>query len=156
MQERTPAAYISYCGILYIMDSRGMVLYSSDDADNPPDLLRLEGLNIRSCGVGRKIALLNDTQLNIYMEVMRELKALKMTDTVSELYVSDVDNIYLGTADGFSVRMGSSSRIHAKLRALLLTHDALIYLEKGAGTIDVSTPEYPTYIPETTTEATGT
>ena len=50
-------------------------------------------------------------------------------------------------ATGFSVRLGTSERLHAKLRSLLLTEAELVGRGYASGSIDVSSPEKPTYIP---------
>lgn len=76
-----------------------------------------------------------------------ELKAMGMEKEISTLYLTDPESIYLGTSSGFSVRMGTSERIHAKLRSLQLVLDRLVAEGFPKGTIDVSIPEVPTYIP---------
>jgi hypothetical protein len=43
--------------------------------------------------------------------------------------------------------MGGSERIHAKLRSLQLVLEKLVNEGYPEGTIDVSTPDVPTYIP---------
>lgn len=76
-----------------------------------------------------------------------ELKAMGMEKDISVLYLTDPESIYLGTTSGFSVRMGGSERIHAKLRSLQLVLEKLVNEGYPEGTIDVSTPDVPTYIP---------
>ena len=112
-----------------------------------PDLLQVEGLDIKNCSIGRKITLNDDRQMPIYKEFVMELKAMGMEKDISVLYLTDPESIYLGTTSGFSVRMGGSERIHAKLRSLQLVLEKLVNEGYPEGTIDVSTPDVPTYIP---------
>ena len=69
-------------------------------------------------------------------------------DQILELDLSDMDNLFLVSTDGYSVRLGNSENLHAKLRAMLMTLDWLRQEGYGAGTVDVSVPVNPTYIPE--------
>lgn len=149
VRERTAAAVIKYCGILYLADSRGMVLEESFDTDAAyPGLVAVDGLDIRQCEVGKQLIVSGSKQLDVYMSILLELKVMDAMDQVKELNLSDMDNLFLVSTDGYSVRLGESSSIHAKLRAMLLTLDKLREDGYGAGTVDVSTPVNPTYIPE--------
>ena len=149
VRERTQSAYICYAGILYVLDSRGVVLEESNDTDAQPALMRLEGLEVANEPIlGRRISPRKSEQLDTYVRMMMELKALQMLDRVTEFYVSDANNLYLATSDGYSVRLGTSDRLHAKLRAMMLVRDELRSRGLTDGTIDVATPEQPTYIPE--------
>ena len=154
VRESQELSFIRYCGIIYLLDVRGMVLNEwipenkeKNVVDDVPDLLQVEGLDVKNCTIGRKIALNDDRQMPIYKEFVMELKAMGMEKEISTLYLTDPESIYLGTSSGFSVRTGTSERIHAKLRSLQLVLDRLAAEGFPKGTIDVSIPEVPTYIP---------
>ena len=66
---------------------------------------------------------------------------------IREIDLSDQNGIYLKMTDGFSVSMGTRQDIHAKLRSLILTRRELIERGMSGGSIDVSKPETPTYVP---------
>ena len=149
VRERTQSAYIRYAGILYVLDSRGVVLEETNDTSAQPALMRLEGLEIANDPIlGRTISAKKSDQLETYVNMMMELKALKLSDSVKEFYVGDANNLYVATEDGYSVRLGTSERLHAKLRAMMLVRDELRSRGLREGTIDVATPEQPTFIPE--------
>ena len=151
VKERTQAAAVKYCGILYILDNRGMILEEAvENLEAWDHLVAVEGLGIKNCRVGETIGLHDVQQMKIYTELMVELKVMNALSDVKELDLTDVDNLFLVSRDGYSVRMGNAERLHAKLRSMLLTREHLNqsgYEGKG-GTIDVSTPVNPTYIPE--------
>ena len=65
-----------------------------------------------------------------------------------ELDMSDMDSIFLTTSDDYIVRLGDSTDMHAKLRAMILTIEYLRANGHGEGTVDVSVPVYPSYIPD--------
>ena len=151
VRERTPAAVIKYCGILYTADNRGMILEESFDVDMAhPGLVAVEGMDIRVCEVGRQLVLNKSAQMEVYATALLEMKVMGATEQILELDLSDMDNLFLVSTDGYSVRLGNADNLHAKLRAMLMTLDWLRQEGYGAGTVDVSVPVNPTYIPEST------
>ena len=149
VRERTPASQVKYCGIAYTLDNRGMVLEESQNtSETPEDLVLVNGLNIRRCMVGESLQLHSDSQMSVYTELLVELKVMSALDEVSELDLTDMDNLFLVSRDGYTVRLGDAGSLHAKLRAMLLTRDHLNADGHTGGTIDVSTPVNPTYTPD--------
>ncbi len=149
VRERVPAAVIKYCGILYVLDSRGMVLAESLDTDiDHPGLVAVEGFDIRLCEVGRTLSVVSAARMGVYTSVLMELKVMGALDQMRELDLADMDNLYLVSTDGYAVRLGDSQGLHAKLRSMLLTLDKLRQDGYGPGTVDVSAPVNPSYIPE--------
>lgn len=149
VRERTPAALIKYCGILYTVDNRGMVLEESFDTDYAyPGLVAVEGLDIQQCEVGKPLVLGKARQMDVYTTALIELKVMGAMDQIKELDLTDMDNLFIVSTDRYSVRLGSSDNLHAKLRSMLMVLDKLREEGYGVGTVDVSTPVNPTYIPE--------
>lgn len=150
VRERVPAAMVKYCGILYVVDNRGMVLEETYDVDAVyENMITVEGLDIRQCEVGKSLTLSSAKQMNIYTTALIEMKVMGAMDQILELDLSDMDNLFLVSKDGYAVRLGSGDSLHAKLRSMLLTLDKLRQEGHGPGTVDVSDPVHPTYIPET-------
>lgn len=149
VRERQVIAVIDYNGLMYYADNRGMILEEFADRTSIPmtDKILVVGLNVRRCDVGRIITLSNAEQLNVYNEILVELRVMSALDRIEELDMSSMESIFLATRDGYSVRLGNGSDIHRKLRAMLLTLDALEGNEDGPGTIDVSAPINPTFVP---------
>ncbi len=148
VKERVPAAAVKYCGILYTMDNRGMVLEESLDTEAETNLLLVSGLNIHNCRVGAALDLNNTAQLLTMTEIMIELKVMSGLQQMKELDLSNMDNLFMVSRDGFTVRLGPADSLHARLRAMLLTMDKLRQDGYSGGTVDVSVPKTPTYIPE--------
>lgn len=150
VKERVPAATVKYCGILYTMDNRGMVLEESLDTEAETGLVLVDGLNIHDCRVGQNIGLNNAKQMQVFTEVLVELKVMSALGQVKELDLSNMDNLFIVSADDapFTVRLGAAENLHAKLRSMLLTMEHLRREGHEGGTLDVSSPVNPTYIPE--------
>ncbi len=148
VREREAEAYIMKWGIIYTMDHTGMILEEDQNKDLIPALVKVEGLDIQNCMVGKILSVRDSAQMEIFSEMMLQLKAMEMQSDVTEIYLNDLQNIFLVTKDGYSVRLGGSERVHAKLRSMNLTLAELQRQGVKAGTIDVSNPEIPTYVPE--------
>lgn len=148
VRERIPAAAVKYCGILYTMDNRGMVLEESLDTESDTGLVLVDGMNIHDCRVGQTIGLNDSSQMKIFTEILVELKVMSGLAQVKELDLSNMDNLFIVSTDGFTVRLGAPENLHAKLRSMMLTLNHLRQEGYYDGTVDVSSPVNPTYIPE--------
>ena len=149
VKEREPCCWLTYCGILYVMDKNRMVLYESENPNNrPAELVEIKGLEVRSNTlVGQYVTLGNETQQSIFTELFLEMKVLSCTDKIAEADISNTSSILLATRDGFTVSMGDRKNIHAKLRSLLTVQEELKNRGYTGGTINVSNPETPIFTP---------
>lgn len=148
VRERVPAVYINHNGMIVTLDNRGFVLeetLSSGAADD--SLVKVSGLSVRRCALGQQISLQSQNQLEAYTQILVELKAMKGIDLLRELDMSSMDSIYMTTRDDFYVRLGSEEDIHAKLRAFMITRERVLQMGYAKGTIDVTDPGRPTYLP---------
>ena len=149
IREREPCCWISYCGILYVMDKNRMILYESEDPNSKPsELVEIKGLEVRSnTVVGQFVTLGNEAQQSIFKDLFQEMKVLKCTDRIADADISNTSSILLTTRDGFTVSMGDRTNIHAKLRSMLAVQDKLKEMGYTSGTINVSNLEEPLYYP---------
>lgn len=148
VKERIPAAAVKYCGILYTMDNRGMVLEESLDTETETGLVLVSGMGIHDCRVGQVLNLNDAQQMQTFTEILVELKVMSALNRVKELDLSNMDNLFIVSTNGFTVRLGTVDNLHAKLRSMLLTLDHLTREGYEGGTVDVSAPVNPTYTPE--------
>lgn len=149
IREREPCCWLTYCGIMYVMDKNRMVLYESENpVEQPQNLVEIKGLEVRSNTlVGQYITLGNETQQSIFTELFLEMKVLGCIGQIKEADISNTSSILLVTRDGYTASLGDRTNIHAKLRSLLLVQDELKRLGHTGGTISVSNPETPIYTP---------
>lgn len=150
IREREPCCWLTYCGIMYVMDKNRMVVYESENpAERPADLVEIKGLEVRSNTlVGQYINLGNETQQSVFAELFLEMKVLGCTDKIAEADISNTNSILLATRDGYTAALGDRQDIHAKLRSLLLVQEQLKTMGNIGGTINVSNPEAPIYTPQ--------
>lgn len=148
VKERTPAVFAKHNGMVIVMDNRGFVLEESLETQSGSEgLIQVIGLDIRRCTLGQQITLNATSQMETYTQILVEMKAMKGLELLSELDMTSMDSIYLGTRDGFYVRLGSEESIHEKLRAFMITRDRVLEMGYTGGTIDVTDPGRPTYSP---------
>ena len=67
---------------------------------------------------------------------------------ISEINLSNPENIYLITVEGITVRLGNASYMQAKIGAVRTDMAYLRQLGKTSGILDVTTPEDAKYMPE--------
>lgn len=145
--ERIPVATLQTLGIQYTLDAMGVVLEQTEELSLIDGLIVLTGLKADACILGSRVVAQQKGQLDAYQAVMYELNALSSVGLMSELNVLDMGNLYLVSADGMAVRLGDAQQIHAKIISFFTVKEQLDLMGKTGGTVDVSIPVYPVYIP---------
>ncbi len=150
VREREPCCWMTWCGIFYTMDKERMVLFETEEENvRPANLVKVDGLRIRSgCMVGQTLMLETEKQQEVFTALFLEMKVLDCTEDILEADLSNLDSILLTTRDGFTVRLGDSVNLHAKLRSMLLTRDELLRRGYSGGIINVMNLENPIFSPE--------
>lgn len=149
VREREPCCWLTYCGIMYVMDKNRMVLYESENpADQPNNLVEIKGLEVRSnTVVGQYLNLGSEIQQSIFSELFLEMKVQSCVGQIKEADISNPDSILLATRDGYTVGLGDRNNLHAKIRSLLLVQEQLKQDGFTGGTINVTNPETPIFTP---------
>ena len=150
VQEREACCWMTWNGIMYTMDKQRFVLFESEDLTiRPAELVRVDGLRIRSGALaGQRLQLESQEQQEAFSALFLEMKVLGCTGMIEEADLSNLSSLLLTTRDGFTVSMGDTRNIHAKLRSLLLTREELLKRGYQGGVINVSLPENPVFSPE--------
>ncbi len=151
VREREACCWLTWCGILYVMDKNGLVLYESEDSGmrDRIELVEVKGLDIRSgAQTGQTMVFSSAEQETIFRDLFMEMKVLGCTSMISEADLSNPQSILLTTRNpAFTVSIGDSSVLHAKLRSMLLVREKLLEMGKTGGSITVANPETPSYSP---------
>lgn len=141
VEERTPICVLRWLGSLYVLDGEGMVMSESDEMNFPDDMPLITGLRLASVHVGQLIGVRSRRQLEVYQELMSELTIQQYADQVAEINFSDLDDLYLVSREGISVRMGDSQYLRAKVGAMKTYIEYFRQLGTDSGVLDVSRPE---------------
>ncbi len=151
VRERESCCFVVWCGIMYVMDKNGMVMYESEDPEKRQEakLVEVKGLDIRSgAHLGQTVVLSSASQELVFRDLFLEMKVLGCTDRIREADLSNPSSILLTTRDNFTVSLGSGESLHAKLRSMLLVLEELKKMGKTGGSLSVSNPEIPFYSPD--------
>lgn len=149
IEERNVAAAMQWLGVLYLLDDEGMVMEQRTDSTLPEGLPVVTGLKAGNIYVGQKLSLRSATQLEAYQIIIDELEMQLYADQVSEINLSDAENIYLITREGVTVRLGDSSQMESKIGSVRTAMAYLRQLGSFSGVLDVTHPQNPTFMPET-------
>ena len=151
VRERETCCYVTWCGIIYAMDKTGMVLYETEDTAmrEQMKLVEVKGLDIRSgAHVGQTLVMSSAAQAQVFRDLFMELKVVGYTENIAEADLSNLSSIILTTRDNFTVGLGGSEYLHAKLRSMKLVCAKLLEMGKTGGSVNVSKPEEPSYSPD--------
>ena len=149
VKEREACCWMTWNGILYTLDKQRVVLSESEDITvRPAGLVRVDGLKIRSGAmVGQQLVLESSGQQEAFSALFLEMKVLGCGEIMEEADLSNLNSLLLTTRDGFTVALGDTRDIHAKLRSMLLTREELLKREYRGGVINVTLPETPIFSP---------
>ena len=144
VRERSPVAKAQEMGAVFQMDEEGMVLEQSNvlikDNEENDGLIIITGLKPKELRVGRKMVAGTESQEQAYLLVIQELSLQGYLGQVSELNLSDPDNIYLTTRDGYNVRLGDISDLRAKIGTVLAVVAELRAMDLKGGLLEATIP----------------
>lgn len=147
VRERASCADIQVMGVAYQLDAEGMVLERDGAVSLTGDRMVVTGFQVRSIKLGQRIEALNAEQLNAYQAVVNELQLQQFIDQISELNLSDSENLYLITRDGYTIHLGDSKYMRAKIGTVRAVVDKLHEMGKYGGVIEAKTPGEANYSP---------
>lgn len=148
ISEREAVASTQWLGLLYTLDEEGMVMDETNTTTLPAGMPSVTGLQITNIHVGQKLEVRNQEQMQAYYDIMAELRLQYYRDQIQDINLTDSDNIYLLTATGISVRLGTRAYMRAKIGALRTDIAYLQQLGKNSGLLDVTIPEDAKYRPD--------
>lgn len=138
IEERKTVATMQWLGMLYTLDSQGMVMQMENSSILPKGLPVVTGFKANSVTVGQLLGLRDMRQMEAYQAVMYELAQQLYADQVSEINLADPENIYLVTLEGVTARLGSAEWMEGKIGAVKTCMAYLRQLGKTDGVLDVA------------------
>ncbi|MFZ5352674.1 MAG: cell division protein FtsQ/DivIB [Bacillota bacterium] len=144
--EREAIAIVPFVGSFLNIDEDGMIVKISTAIDKP-DLPVINGLQFETFKIGEPLNIEDKTQLEVTVNVVREMKKASVIDKIIEVDVADIYNIKLKTDSDIKVNMGDDRELGEKMSfAKSIIED----LEKNnlKGTIEMSHNGNPIFKPE--------
>ncbi|MHC1785517.1 MAG: cell division protein FtsQ/DivIB [Christensenellales bacterium] len=148
VKERRPLARINYIGIAYIMADDGIILEKTKDLGKYASLMTISGLAIRDIHLGAQPLSTRSFQVDACISVAGELQAQGFDSQITDVNVAEPASIYMTSNDSFSIHLGDSRDLRAKIgtaRAVLQACRAAGYRR---GVIEATVPGFATYRPD--------
>ncbi len=148
VKERQEVTFLTTSGIGVITDAHGYVLRTVSNAnESHPELIKVQGLNIKMVIIGQKLIASQQATLNAMTEILLQLKIMGGLDQIAIIDVSTTERLTMQTMDGMEIVLGDSEQLHEKLRAFLLVREKLSNMGVSGGTLMLSDPVNPIYTP---------
>lgn len=147
VSRRAPRANLMVMGVLYIISEDGMVLERSTQMTLDNGCITITGMQVHELRVGSVFSPQRQAQFESYTAVLNELVAQSYTSEISELNLSDLNSLYLITTDGYTVNLGTSADIRAKIGTVRAVVKELRQMGKTGGMIEASVPGSAIYSP---------
>ncbi len=145
VRERAICANVMVMGVPYSLDRDGMVLERG--AASNQDVMLVTGFQAKEVSVGRRIVPGTAAQLSAYQALIDELYQQNFQNQVAELNLSDPDSLYLVTMDGYTVHLGDTQELRAKIGTVRGVVAKLRDMQRYGGVIEASVPAVATYTP---------
>ena len=148
VRERRPSARINYIGIAYVMADDGMILERTRDLSQFAKLMTVSGLALRDIRQGAVPLSTRASQMDVCISLVNELQLQGFDSQIVDVNVAEPSSLYVTTNDGFSIHLGDSRDLRAKIgtaRAVLQACRAAGYQR---GVIEATVPGFATYRPD--------
>lgn len=148
VHERQPIASINYIGIAYIMAEDGMILESTRNLGEVNTLMTVSGLALRDIREGKPPLSTKVGQVEAAIGLIQELLNQGYAQQIEDINLSEPTSIYMTTRDGFSVHLGDSNHLRAKLGTVRAVIEELKRRQHTGGVIEATVPGEATYRPD--------
>lgn len=145
VRDRTKDAMIMNGGKMLVLDSDGYVIEVHDTVPENSGVY-VTGLNFTNYRIGTQIAL-SETQMLAFHNILEALRSQQAADLVSDVNMSDVNDLRITTRTGILVKLGDADNMETKI---LWMRSAVLDLEsrqETKGTLDVSSATKADYMP---------
>jgi len=146
--EHSPHATFKWMGMLYMLDQDGSVLEQTAHFDIPLSVPLITGMQVEAARVGSPVVTSVVGQADTIATVLSALSRRGLTEGISELNVTSLDNLFLITVDGAQVKLGNAQNIETKLYLM----EQVLSIERARGPVrygvlDVTTAQNADYKP---------
>ena len=133
--DRRPQAMLLHMGDIRLLDEEGCLVTSVVDVPDT-DLIYVNGMTVTGLAPGNPVQA-REGQVEAYRAVMRALNANSANAYVSEIFLSDVENLRLITRTGITVELGDMQNMQNKIAWMRGAVADLEQRGEGGGTLDV-------------------
>lgn len=154
VHERKEVVKVQEMGAFYFLDDEGMVLRRVGKTEVTKEeellgrtLVMVTGLKPKDLRTGRIMAAGSAAHMEAYLELVQELEKQGYLFQVSELNITDPENLYLVTTDGYTAHLGDLTDLRAKIGTVRAVVSKLREMGKKNGMLEASVPGTVIYTP---------
>ncbi|HZJ76479.1 MAG TPA: FtsQ-type POTRA domain-containing protein [Oscillospiraceae bacterium] len=107
IEERKEYAIILYMGSYIYIDDENTVLRVSDSYMADDNIL-ITGIDFKNFKIGEKIEAINNDDLSLVMDLLKVANTTMIYDMISEINISEKNNVRIITLDGSEVLLGDA------------------------------------------------
>ena len=145
VRERTASAAVNCAGVIMLTDQNGFILERLTNLPRTNGIIVVSGMNVIIGAQGRTIESGTAGQLEIMSRVLGAICENGVQHLISELNVSDPDNLYLVSQTGIQVLLGDEEKLGDKLVWMQAVLEKLTQNGVMRGVLDVSSGKNATY-----------
>lgn len=147
VKEKQAAAIIPYLNSYFTIDKECYILEIAKDIGDIQHPL-VQDVPVKSFVVGKKLVAEEQYKLNALMKILESLYSLELDSEISEIIMTDPDDIYLILTDGIQVRLGQALDTEQKLSWLESAEIKDVCRGLVGGILDITAPSRPVFYPE--------
>ena len=147
VHERKAAAIIPYLNSYFIIDKDCYIMEIVNEIEEVLYPL-VQDMEVRSFVVGKKLVAEEEYQVKVLSKILESIYQLELENQVSEIIISNPDDVQLILTDGIRTRIGQAIEMDKKL--IWLKSEKLKGVCKGltGGILDLSAPSKPVFYPD--------
>ncbi len=144
--QRRPFAFFTHLGVGYVLAKDGMILEQTRELKDGQNLMQVIGLAVwGQQSPGSLPASTDPAQSETLLEVFEELSTWGFDGQVYTLDIAESLNLTLQTIDGYTINLGSSENLHAKIGTVASVVNELRRRGMTGGIIEATRPGEATY-----------
>lgn len=144
VRERVAIAAVEYQGAFMQIDHEGILLKAGQDEAG---LASIIGMKVVAFTVGKPLQAADEYQLKVATAVLEALENAGMQNSISQIDVTDTENVELISRQSYRVRLGTAEDLVMKLGRMNEIIPMLVSESRYGGLLDVSL-ESPSYSPQ--------
>lgn len=144
--ERRPLAFFTHLGVGYILSQDGIILEQTRELRDGKDLMQVNGLAVwGQQALGTLPASTDPVQSETLVDLFEQLLVWGFEDQLSNVDIAQSMNISMQTKDGFTINLGTTEQLHAKIGTVSSVVNALRSRQMSGGIIEATLPGEATY-----------
>ncbi|SHH57067.1 cell division protein FtsQ [Caloranaerobacter azorensis DSM 13643] len=146
IEERKETLIIPYLESYIYLDDEGYVLNLL--AYKKEGLLEVEGININSISIGKKLLLEDNVDLEKIIDLIKDCKKIDLYREIEKVKLDNKSNVVIYLKSGIKVAFGHLNNVKYKLSFTIKILDDLKRKGISKGTIHFDKGDSPIFIPE--------